>query len=131
MRTAGPPASIRLTPDRTALAATGEDLSFILVEALDAQGNLAPLADNLVQFDVEGPGEIAGIDNGDQVSLDSFQGSRHKLFYGKATLIVRTREGQSGNIGITARSPGLNAGTAALTAAPQPVTGPGNSDRRR
>jgi beta-galactosidase len=117
MRTAGPPASIRLTPDRAALAATGEDLSFILVEALDAQGNLAPLADNLVQFDVEGPGEIAGIDNGDQVSLDSFQDSRHKLFFGKATVIVRTREGQSGKIPITARSPGLNAATAALTTA--------------
>jgi beta-galactosidase len=66
---------------------------------------------------VQGPGEIAGIDNGDQVSLDSFQDSRHQLFYGKATLIVRTKEGQSGKIQITARSQGLNAGTAALTAA--------------
>ena len=119
MRTAGPPASIRLTPDRTALAATGEDLSFILVEALDAQGNPAPLADNLVQFDVQGPGEIAGIDNGDQLSLDSFQDPQHKLFYGKAMLIVRTNEGQTGKIQITARSQGLTAGAAALTAAAQ------------
>ncbi len=117
MRTAGPPASIRLTPDRTAIAATGEDLSFILVEALDAQGNLAPLADNLVQFDVQGPGEIAGIDNGDQLSLDSFQDPQHELFYGKAMLIVRTKEGQAGKIQITARSQGLTAGAAALTAA--------------
>lgn len=115
MRTAGPPASIRLTPDRTALAPTGEDLAFILVEALDAQGNLAPLADNLVEFDVQGPGEIAGIDNGDQISLASFQDNRHQLFYGKAMLIVRTKEGQSGKIQIAARSQGLTAGAAALT----------------
>jgi hypothetical protein len=119
MRTAGPPASIRLTPDRTALTATGEDLSFVLVEALDAKGNLAPLADNLVQFDVQGPGEIAGIDNGDETSLESFQDSQHKLFYGKATLIVRAREGQAGKIQITARSQGLNAGAAALNAVAQ------------
>ena len=119
MRTAGPPASIRLTPDRTALAATGEDLSYILVEALDAQGNLAPLADNTVQFDVQGPGEIAGIDNGDEISLESFQDPQHKLFFGKAMLIVRTKEGQSGKIQITARSQGLTAGAAALTAAAQ------------
>jgi hypothetical protein len=119
MRTAGPPASIRLTPDRTALAATGEDLSFLLVEALDAQGNPAPLADNLVQFEVQGPGEIAGIDSGDQLSLEPFQDSQHKLFYGKATLIVRAREGQSGKIQVTARSQGLSAGTTALTAGPQ------------
>ena len=119
MRTAGPPASIRLTPDRAALAATGEDLSFILVEALDAQGNLAPLADNLVQFDVQGPGEIAGIDNGDELSLESFQDNRHKLFYGRATLIVRTKEGQPGKIQVTARSQGLTVATTALTAAPK------------
>ena len=117
MRTAGPAASIRLTPDRTALAATGEDLSYILVEAVDAQGNPAPLADNLVQFEVQGPGEIAGIDNGDQTSYESFQGSRHKLFYGKAMLIVRTKEGQAGKIQVTAGADGLKAGTAALTTA--------------
>jgi beta-galactosidase len=86
------------------------------VEALDAQGNPNPLADNLVQFDVQGPGEIAGIDNGDELSLASFQDSQHKLFYGKAMLIIRTKEGQMGSIRITARSQGLTAGTAALTA---------------
>lgn len=117
VRTAGPPATIRLTPDRTTLASTGEDLSYLLVEALDAQGNLAPLADNLVQFEVQGPGEIAGVDNGDQTSLASFQAPQHKLFYGKAMLIVRAKEGQPGKIQITARSQGLNAGTAALTIA--------------
>jgi hypothetical protein len=119
MRTAGPPASIRLTADRTTLAATGEDLSYILIEALDAQGNLAPLADNLVQFDVQGLGEIAAIDNGDELSLASFQDSRHKLFYGKAMLIVRAKEGQPGKIQVTARSQGLSAGAAALTVGPR------------
>jgi hypothetical protein len=116
MRTAGAPASIRLTPDRAAVTATGEDLSFILVEAVDAQGNVAPLADNLVQFELQGPGEIAGIDNGDQVSLDPLQDNQHKLFFGKAMLIVRAREGQAGKIQVTARSQGLNAGSTTLTA---------------
>jgi beta-galactosidase len=115
MRTAGPPASIRLTPDRTALSATGEDLSYVLVEAVDAQGNPAPLADNLVEFELQGPGEIAGIDNGDQTSYESFQGSRHKLFFGKAMLIVRTKEGQTGKIQVTAAAQGMKAGTAAVT----------------
>jgi beta-galactosidase len=115
MRTAGPPASIRLTPDRKELSASGEDLSYVLVEALDAQGNPAPLADNVVQFEVQGPGEIAGIDNGDQTSYESFQAPRHKLFYGKAMLIVRTKEGQAGKIQVTARSQGMKDGTAALT----------------
>jgi beta-galactosidase len=117
MRTAGAPASIRLTPDRTALSATGEDLSFILVEAVDAQGNVAPLADNSVQFDVQGPGEIAGIDNGDETSYESFQGNQHKLFFGTAMLIVRAKEGQVGRIQVTARAAGMSAGNATLNSA--------------
>lgn len=116
MRTAGPPAAIRLTPDRTDLSADGEDLSFILIEAVDAQGNPAPLANNLVEFDVTGAGELAGVDNGDQLSLEPFQDSRHSLFNGKAMLIVRTKEGQGGPIEVKARSAGLKPATVELRA---------------
>jgi beta-galactosidase len=115
MRTAGPPAAIRLTPDRTKLAGTGEDLSYVLVEALDAKGNPAPLADNLVQFEIQGPGEIVGIDNGDQTSYESFQAPQHKLFFGKAMLIVRAKEGQGGEIKVTAKSQGLSQAVSSLT----------------
>ncbi len=87
------------------------------MEALDAQGNPAPLADNLVEFEVQGPGEIAGIDNGDQLSLDSFRDSRHRLFFGKAMLIVRTREGQPGKLRVTAQSQGLKPASAELISA--------------
>jgi beta-galactosidase len=114
VRTAGEPAKLRLTPDRTRLAGTGEDLSYILVEALDKKGNLCPLADSTVQFDVQGPAEIAGIGNGNPLSLEPFQASTHKLFYGKAMLIVRAVEGRRGAIRITATSEGLKDGTARL-----------------
>ena len=107
VRTAGEPAKLRLTPDRKRLATTGEDLSYILVEALDKKGTLCPLADNTVQFEVEGPAQIAGIGNGDPLSLESFQATSHKLFYGKAMLIVRCLEGQRGAIRVMARSAGL------------------------
>ena len=116
MRTAGEPAKLRLTPDRKRLAATGEDLSYILVEALDEKGMLCPLADNRVQFEVQGPAEIAGIGNGDPLSLEPFQASSRKLFYGKAMLIVRSLEGRRGSIRVTARSAGLKEGRARLRA---------------
>ena len=107
MRTAGEPAKLRLTPDRKRLATTGEDLSYVLVEALDKKGNLCPLADNTVQFEVDGPAEIAGVGNGNPLSLEPFQASSHKLFYGKAMLIVRSLEGRRGLIRVSARSAGL------------------------
>ena len=38
MKTAGEPASLRMTPDRKELAATGDDLCYLLIEAIDANG---------------------------------------------------------------------------------------------
>ena len=109
VRTAAQPAAIRLTPDRTELVASGEDLCYILVEALDKSGTLCPLADNLVRFQVEGPAEIAGVGNGNPLSLEPFHADYRKLFFGKAMLILRTKEGQSGAVRILAESDGLTA----------------------
>ena len=110
MRTAGVPAAIRLTPDRKKLSATGEDLCYILVEAFDEKGTLCPLADNLVRFKVDGPAEIAGVGNGDPMSIEPFQADYRKLFYGKAMLILRTKDGQTGAVRVTAASDGLTSG---------------------
>jgi beta-galactosidase len=111
MRTAGAPTSLRLSPDRTDLAATGDDLGYVLVEALDKDGNLCPLADNLVKFEVAGPADIAGVGNGNPLSLEPFQAPERKLFFGKAMLIVRTQPAAGGEIRITAKSDGLAAAT--------------------
>jgi beta-galactosidase len=109
MYTAGNPATIRLTPDRKILSPIPGDLSYILVEAFDAKGNPCPLADNLVHFEVQGPGTIAGVGNGNPMSFEPFQADYRKLFYGKAMLIIRT-EGQNGDIRITAKADGLKDG---------------------
>ncbi|HUV66457.1 MAG TPA: DUF4982 domain-containing protein, partial [Sedimentisphaerales bacterium] len=107
MRTAGEPAALRLTPDRTNLSASGEDLCYILVETVDEEGTLCPLADNLVRFTVEGPAGIAAVGNGNPLSLEPFQADSRKLFYGKAMLVVRTTEGQGGQVSVSAESDGL------------------------
>jgi hypothetical protein len=108
MRTAGTPAGLRLTPDRQILAATGDDLCYILVEAIDRDGRPCPLAEHPVTFAVEGPGEIAGAGNGDPTATDSLVDDRHRLFFGKAMLILRTLENRPGPIRVTARSDGLD-----------------------
>jgi len=107
MRTAGEPAAIRLTSDRKELQATGEDLCYILVEALDDKGTLCPLANNLIRFKIDGPAEIAGVGNGNPLSLEPFQAGYRKLFSGKAMLILRTIEGKIGQVRVTAGSDGL------------------------
>jgi hypothetical protein len=116
MKTAGAPAAIRLTPDRTKIAATGDDLCYVLVEAVDADGNLCPLADNLVEFKVDGPAAIAGVGNGNPLSIEPYQANHRKLFFGKALLIVRPDEGPGGEIKITATGDALQEATSRILA---------------
>jgi hypothetical protein len=112
VRTAGEPAAVRLTPDRTELAANGDDLSFVLVEAVDQNGVPCPLADNRVTFTVAGPAELAGVGNGNPMDFESLQASEHSLFHGQAVLIVRTQPGKAGEISIRASAAGLTGGAA-------------------
>jgi len=111
VRTAGDPYTIKLTPDRSTIEATGDDLSYVLVEAYDKDGNLCPLADNTIHFEIKGPGEIAGVGNGNPQSLEPFVSNTMSLFYGKAMLIVRSVENTPGKIGIVASSEGLKNAT--------------------
>jgi beta-galactosidase len=64
-QTAGEPAHVQLTPDRKSIKADGEDISIITVASMDSQNQLVPTATNLVHFELEGPGKIIGVGNGD------------------------------------------------------------------
>ena len=101
MKTAGEPYRLKLTPDRSTIHADGNDLSYITVEAFDKEGNPCPLADNLVDITLSGPGSIAGVGNGNPQSMEPFQASQIRLFYGKAMLIIRSEQ-KKGEIGVVA-----------------------------
>lgn len=115
IRTAGEPWQIRLTPDRRQLTADGKDLSFVTVEVLDKDGNLCPNADNLVDFRVDGNAVIAGVDNGNPVSMERFKDNRRKAFYGKCLVVIRNN-GEAGTATLEASSEGLQPDKVDITA---------------
>ena len=65
VETTGDPAAVQLEPDRATINADGEDVSVITVSVRDAQNRVVPVATNLVEFDLDGPGKILGVGNGD------------------------------------------------------------------
>lgn len=107
VKTASEPAYLKLTPDKSRINATGEDLCYILIEAFDKNNNPCPKADNLIRFTVNGPATIAGVGNGNPQSLEPFVADYRKLFSGKATLIIRSQKDDPGKIEIIAKSEGL------------------------
>ncbi|GGL63750.1 beta-galactosidase [Streptomyces fumigatiscleroticus] len=114
LRTAGQPYAVRLTPDRTSLAADGRSLVFVTAEVVDRHGVVVPDAEHLISFEVTG-GSLAGLDNGRQESAERYQASTRTAFHGKALAIVRSGT-RAGTVRVTARARGLRADTATVRA---------------
>ncbi len=113
--TAGDPAAIHLAVDRDTIRADRRDVAHVMVNVVDARGRMHPDADNEIAFAVEGAGRLIGIDNGDMSNLEDYKGTQKKAFHGMCLAIVQST-GASGEIRVMASSPGLKAGTAAISA---------------
>ena len=113
VETTGAPAAIVLDPDRTTLAANGEDISLITVKIVDARGRTVPVAKNLVTFKVTGAGHLIGLGNGDPTSHEPDKGNQRSAFNGLCLAIVQSARA-SDTITIQADSPGLNSATAII-----------------
>ena len=113
IKTAGEPAGILLEPDRDVIKADGKDLSFITVKVVDSEGTTVPLAENLINFEVEGPGFIAGVDNGSQISHEPFKANYRKAFHGLCLAVIQSK-GMPGQITVKANSEGLKPAVARI-----------------
>jgi len=106
LRTTGAPAKIRLTPDRTQIGNSRNDLSYIQIELVDEEGQTVPDADCQVTLSVSGLGEIAASGNASPTDMESFRSLTPATFHGKALAIVRPT-GKSGTIVLKAVAEGL------------------------
>ncbi|WP_017256959.1 beta-galactosidase GalB [Pedobacter arcticus] len=106
IRTAGKPAKIILSQDKTTLQPNKNDMAFVTVSVVDKDGNLCPLADNLINFKLNGVGALRAVGNGNAASLEPFEAPYRKAFYGKCMAIIQSTT-QAGTINITAESDGL------------------------
>jgi len=113
--TAGEAAKLVLVPDRKIIQADGTDLSFVTVKVVDKNGVVVPRADNLVNFTLAGPGFVAGVDNGSEISHESFKASHRKAFHGLAMAIVQSK-GSAGAITLKATADGLAPVSVTITA---------------
>jgi beta-galactosidase len=111
LRTAGEPAGLRLTPDRETIH--GDDLSFVTVEVLDADGLPHPNADHTISFAVDGVGTIAAVGSADPVGREPFRGRRRSAYRGRCLVVLRSR-GEPGEMRLRAEADGLFGAEAAV-----------------
>ncbi|MEM6550622.1 MAG: beta-galactosidase GalA [Planctomycetota bacterium] len=114
--TAGAPAAVTLSCERTHIDADGRDVAVVTVSAEDADGNPVPVADDMIHFEVTGPAVLLGVGNGDPASHEPDKADHRRLFNGLAQVLVQaTRE--PGEVVLRARAEGMRDATLSLRAA--------------
>lgn len=89
LATAGEVAAVRLSADRTVIAADGQDLSFVTIELIDKEGHTVPMADNSLEVSVNGASKLVALGNGDIKDCDPYYDAMHKAWKGRALAVVR------------------------------------------
>ena len=101
--TAGEPARLRLTPDRTVMTADGQSLTFINIEVLDKQGTLVPEAAIDCEATVKGAGTLLAFASADLKDTEPYTSPRVKTWKGRALLVVRSTQ-KKGSVNVSIKS---------------------------
>ena len=103
LSTAGEPAALRLTADRTVIIADGQDLAFITVEVVDSKGNVCPDAAIPCEVTVKGQGSLLSFASADLKDREPYTSPRVTTWKGRALLVVRSTK-KKGHIQIDIKS---------------------------
>ncbi|MCB0732012.1 MAG: DUF4982 domain-containing protein, partial [Ignavibacteriae bacterium] len=107
VKTTDQPNKLELNADRKEIYLHENDLAFLTVSIKDKNNLSVPNAENEVEFEIEGPGEIVATGNGDPTDFTPFSSHKRRTFSGLALVIVKPREKEIGEITVTAKSNGL------------------------
>lgn len=113
IKTAGAPAKIILSADRKVIDGKENELCFVKATIVDKDGNIVPVANNLVHFNASGDGFVAATDNGCQTDLSSFQSTDRKAFNGLALAVLQSKN-KPGKIQLTATAEGLQSASVSV-----------------
>ena len=103
LKTAGKPARLRLTPDRTVMTADGQSLTFVTIEVLDKYDTPVPEAAIDCEATVNGAGTLSAFASADLKDTEPYTSPRVKTWNGRALLVVRSTQ-KKGSVNVTIKS---------------------------
>ena len=103
LKTAGEPARLRLTPDRTVMTADGQSLTFVTIEVLDKNGILVPEAAIDCEAIIKGQGQLLAFASADLKDTEPYTSPRSKTWKGRALLVVRSTQ-KKGSVNVSIKS---------------------------
>jgi beta-galactosidase len=115
LRTAGSPKKIVLSTDTKKLSPDWDNVAFVRATIVDSNGAEIPHADDLISFNISGPGAIAAVDSANNSSHEPFQATERQAYQGECVAFVRATS-PSGKIVLIATAPGLKSGSVTIKA---------------
>jgi beta-galactosidase len=103
LKSAGEPARLRLTPNRTVMTADGQSLTYITVEVLDKNGIPVPEAAIPCEAVVKGQGQLLAFASADLKDTEPYTSPRVKTWKGRALLVVRSTQ-KKGSVSVSIKS---------------------------
>ena len=115
LKTSGAPRKLKLTADRKNISAGRNDLSYVTIEVVDANGQRVPNAQIPVRFAVSGAGQLAAQASSSPNDAASFRAPVRKTFEGRCLAILRPL-GPRGKIQLRAEADGLQSASITIKA---------------
>lgn len=92
LHTASEPVALIATPDRTALTADGQDLSYIQLQLIDKNGYAVPHQERRIRGTIKGEGRLVGLINNDLRRTTPFTSTEDMTHFGSAFAVVQTTQ---------------------------------------
>ncbi len=103
LSTASEPYHIRLTPDRTILHASGEDISFIVAEVVDESGHVVPNKPITLTISTSGSGRLLAAGTANMQDNDPTTNNTVTTYQGRALIAVASSQ-KPGQLAVTINS---------------------------
>ena len=103
LSTAGEPACLRLTADRSVITADGQDLSFITIEVIDSEGRVCPDAAIPCEAIVKGQGRLMSFASADLKEREPYTSPCVTTWKGRALLVIRSSQ-KKGKVQVSVKS---------------------------
>lgn len=113
LNTADNPVKLQLHPDTIALKADKYDVAHVEVNILDADNYLVFDANNQINCEIEGPGEIIGMECSNPASHQNYKETYRNAYQGKLLIYVKASD-QSGTITLKVTSDGLDSSSVVI-----------------
>ena len=113
LKTAGQPAKIVLSADKTRIANNWDDVVFVTATVTDENGIPIPNASDIIEFTAGGSGTVVAVDSGDNADHDPFQTTKRRAFNGTVVAYIKANK-NSGKITVTAKSGNLAGGSLSI-----------------